>query len=106
MTLINLKDIEEKELLPGYRARFVHSEAMTLAYWTIRAGAPLPEHAHPHEQVTNLLKGEYEITVLGEIHRLKPGKVVVIPSNTPHSGRALSDCRILDVFYPVREEYR
>jgi quercetin dioxygenase-like cupin family protein len=106
MTLINLKDLEEKEVVPGYRARFVHTEAMTLAYWTIRAGAPLPEHTHPHEQVTTLLEGEFEFTLSGETHRLKPGKVVVIPSSVSHSGRAISDCRILDVFYPVREEYR
>jgi quercetin dioxygenase-like cupin family protein len=37
---------------------------------------------------------------------LTPGKVVVIGSNVPHSGKAITDCRILDVFQPVREDYR
>lgn len=26
--------------------------------------------------------------------------------HVPHSGRALTDCRVIDVFYPVREDYR
>jgi hypothetical protein len=36
---------------------------------------------------------------------LHPGQVVAIPSNVPHSGHAVSRCRILDVFQPVREHY-
>ena len=106
MSYIKLADLEEREMIPGYRARFVHTEHMTLAYWTIRAGSPLPEHSHPHEQVVNLLEGEFEFNLAGEIQRLSPGMVVVITSNLPHSGKAITDCRILDVFYPVRDDYR
>ena len=29
----------------------------------------------------------------------------MIPSNATHSGRAITACRILDVFYPLREDY-
>jgi len=106
MLTIDLYDLEEKELVPGFRARFVHSPNMTLAYWTIDAGSTLPEHSHPHEQVANLLEGEFEMTVGGETRVLKPGMVTIIPSNILHTGTALTDCRILDVFYPVREDYR
>ncbi len=31
----SLQDIEKKEIFPGYTVRFIHSERMTLAYWTI-----------------------------------------------------------------------
>ena len=34
------------------------------------------------------------------------GQVFVIPPDVPHSGRALTRCRVLDVFAPVREDYR
>ena len=32
--------------------------------------------------------------------------VLVIPGDVPHSGRSHTHCKILDVFSPVREEYR
>ena len=106
MTFVRLEDILERELVPGYHVRFVHSGYMTLAYWRVEAGAVLPEHTHPHEQVANLLEGEFELTVDGESKVLKPGEVAVIPGDVRHSGRAITECRLLDAFYPVREEYR
>ena len=106
MPFMDLHEIEQRELVPGYRARFVHSASMTIAYWDVDAGAVLPEHSHPDEQVANVLEGEFELTVAGEARVLGPGMVVVIPSNVPHSARAVTKCRLLDVFHPVREEYR
>lgn len=106
MPFIELGDIPEKELLPGLRVRFVHSEKMTLAYWSIDEGAMLPEHSHPHEQVANVIEGHFELTVDGESRVLRPGSVVVIPPDATHSGKALGDCKIIDVFYPVREDYK
>jgi quercetin dioxygenase-like cupin family protein len=66
----------------------------------------LPEHSHPHEQITNILSGEFELTVDGEPIRLHAGDYLVIAPDAVHSGRSITDCRILDVFCPVREDYR
>jgi quercetin dioxygenase-like cupin family protein len=105
MKPIQLEELESREIVPGYVARFVHSDHLTLAYWTIKAGAELPSHQHPHEQITNILEGEFELVLEGEVHQLEPGAVVQIASNVEHSGRARTACRIMDVFYPRREDY-
>jgi quercetin dioxygenase-like cupin family protein len=106
MPVVKLDDQPEKVLVAGTRVRFVHSASMTLAYWTFEPGAVLPAHAHPHEQVTNVLEGDFEMTVDGQVYRIRPGDVVVIPPNATHSGRAFTLCRFIDVFHPVREDYR
>jgi quercetin dioxygenase-like cupin family protein len=101
-----LSDIPIFEISRGFNARFIHTERMTLAYVDVDEGADLPEHAHMHEQVLNLLEGEFELNLNGQLIVLQPGQVVGIPSNMPHSGRAVTKCRILDVFSPVREDFR
>ena len=53
-----------------------------------------------------VVAGKFEMTLDGETLQLEKGKVAVIPANAKHSGRALTDCEIMDVFYPVREDYR
>ena len=106
MPLVDLKNVKEKEIKPGLYVRFVHSDNMTLAYWRFDPGVELPLHDHLHEQVVNVIEGELILTLDGEPLKLTPGKVVVIPPNVPHSGKAVDACRVIDVFYPVREDYK
>ncbi|MBO3699580.1 cupin domain-containing protein [Roseivirga sp. E12] len=106
MPFIQLENVKSKELLPGFSVKFVHTEKMTLAYWDIKAGSVLPEHSHHHEQVAaQVMSGEFELTLEGESKVMKAGDIAVIPSNAVHSGRAITDCQLLDVFSPVREDY-
>ncbi len=101
-----IASIPKKEIIPGFRGRFVHTEQSTLAYWEIDAGAELPEHAHHHEQTTQVLEGQFSFTLEGETRICEPGTIVVIPSYAKHSGKALTPCRLLDTFCPVREDYQ
>ena len=106
MPFIELSGVPAREIVPGFTARFVHSENMTFSYWQVKEGAVLPEHSHPHEQVATLITGKFEMTVAGETRIIEAGMVAVIPPEAKHRGRALTDCYILDVFYPIREDYR
>ena len=106
MNFVNLNDLPVKEVVPGFRGKFIHSQNITLAHWTISAGAELPNHDHPHEQITTLIKGDFEFTLADEVKRISAGESVVIPSNISHKGKAITDCYAIDVFYPVREDYK
>lgn len=99
-------DIVPVEIMPGFSGRFIHTEHLTLALWKIRKGSILPLHQHPHEQVSQLISGEFEMTVNGEYQKAVPGELITIPGNTDHEGKALSDCVIFDIFSPVREDYK
>ncbi len=100
-----LSEKEEREVMPGFRGRFIHSETMTFAFWDIDKDSVLPEHQHPHEQVAIVQSGAFELTIDGITGVYENSKIAVIPSGAVHSGRALTDCKILDVFSPPREDF-
>ncbi|MBD0369089.1 MAG: cupin domain-containing protein, partial [Flavisolibacter sp.] len=56
MPFIELAHLPSKEIVKGYYARIIHTGTLTLVYWTVEAGAAIPEHAHPHEQVAHVLQ--------------------------------------------------
>jgi len=106
MPFQNLEALDAREIVPGFRGRFIHTDQMTFSYWVVEEGAALPSHAHPHEQITTVIEGRFEMTVGGETRLCEPGMVAVIPGGVTHSGRALTPCRIVDVFQPPRADYR
>lgn len=102
----SLHTLAPREIMPGFFGKLVHGEQMSLAFWEVREGAEVPEHHHPHEQMMHVLEGQFEFTLNGATRTYGPGDIVLIPSGARHSGRALTPCRLLDAFSPVREEYR
>jgi unsaturated pyranuronate lyase len=96
-----------KDLAPGVHARTFWGERMLMALVDLDANAIIPTHSHPHEQVGIVIKGEPEFTIAGEVKKLKPGDMYVIPGGVGHSVIVgLEPAQVLDVFSPVREEYK
>lgn len=106
MPFIDLNQAKQVEIISGYKARFVHTGNYTLSYWNITAGAELPEHQHMHQQVSMIIKGRFEITIDGQTQTLEKGMIALIPPNTLHSAKALTDCEVTDIFYPERDDYK
>lgn len=102
----HISDISPIEVIKGYKARFIHTESLTLGFWEAEKGAVLPLHRHIHEQVTQVEEGEFQLTIDGETKVYTKGMVAVIPPDVEHGGVALTDCRLFDIFSPVREDYK
>jgi len=101
-----LDTIPAKEIIPGFRGKGVHGKEMSLLFWEVEAGARVPEHHHTNEQIMHVIEGRFEFTLEGTTREYGPGDIVLIPSLATHSGRAITACRLLDVFSPARDEYR
>lgn len=101
-----IKDVAPKQLVPGIIGHYAHGKNMTFGFVEIEAGSDLPAHSHPHEQITYIIEGELDMIIGGEQCKLTPGMYHIIPSNVVHSAVARSQCKLIDVFGPVREEYK
>ena len=103
---LNIKNLKPKEIIPGFKGRFVNGENLTWAFWEIKKDSTIPEHFHVHEQIMHVISGSFSFTLEGETSVFGEGDTIVIPSNCKHCGSALTDCKIMDVFCPKREEYK
>ncbi|MDB5137867.1 MAG: hypothetical protein JWP37_4470 [Mucilaginibacter sp.] len=99
-------DIPTKEIAPGFFSKLIHTDTNTINFIEVKAGCSVPLHQHVHEQSTFVIDGKFELTVNGVPQVLEPGLFAIIPTNARHGGIAITDCKLLDIFSPVREDYR
>ena len=94
-------------IFPGVEIRTHAGTGMMLSHVTFEPDSAVLEHSHPHEQMGILLSGRLEFTIGGQTTVLLPGDMWRIPGGVPHSARAVGGrVEALDVFQPVRDDYR
>jgi len=106
MKINKLDKISGDEIIPGFVGKFIHGKEMSLAFWKVKKNSTVPVHNHYHEQCLYVKKGMFELTIKSKKKILKENELIVIKSNEKHSGTALTDCELIDVFAPAREEYK
>jgi quercetin dioxygenase-like cupin family protein len=99
-------DITTKEIAPGFFSKLIHTDNNTINFIEVKAGCSVPLHQHIHQQCAFVLEGKFELTVNGDPQVLERGSFAVIPPNMQHGGTAITDCKLLDIFSPVRDDYR
>lgn len=62
-------------------------------------------HKHPHQQVTYIEKGKFEVTVGDKTEVLVEGDAFVVPSDEMHGATCLEDGILIDTFSPHREDF-
>ena len=95
-----------KTLAPGIAGHYAHGDKCTLGLVKLEKGSKVPLHNHSHEQITYTVQGQLQMVIDGKDCLLEKGMYYVIPSYVMHSAVALTDCQVMDVFGPVREEYK
>lgn len=80
-------------------------EKIMLNLVSFEPGAEIPEHHHPHEQISLVIEGELEFELEGEKFSLKAGEGVLIPSEMKHGAKARKKTLAYDCFSPPRWDY-
>ena len=103
-----VKGVEKTEVtvVPGVRRKTLAvGENTLMAKFVLEAGAELPLHTHPHEQIGYLISGRLRFTVGGETQDLVAGDSWAVPGGVEHKAEVLEPVEALEVFYPVRQDY-
>jgi quercetin dioxygenase-like cupin family protein len=107
MTFYSADELPATEMLPGVLRRAVYLDDVMITFVDFEPNSVLPEHHHPHQQITWIVLGSMEFDLDGEKRLLKAGDGVLVKPDTPHSAVVLDEpCRALDAWHPVRDDYR
>ena len=101
-----LREATPHTLVEGVTMRPLFGDGAMLNLIEFEQGAGVPLHDHHHEQLGYVLEGELLLTIDGVEHRLGPGAAYTISGGVAHSARSEGPCLVLDIFQPVREDYR
>jgi len=102
----SIKNIKPKELAPGITGYYAHGEKSSFGYIELKKGSQVPFHSHINEQITYIIEGQLDMMIGGVAYSLTDGMYHVINANVPHSAIAVTDCKVIDAFSPVREDYK
>ncbi|TSD67465.1 cupin domain-containing protein [Inquilinus sp. KBS0705] len=102
----HFSNIDTKEIAPGFFSKLIHTDTNTINFIEVAAGCTVPDHSHVHEQLSFVIEGQFQLTVGGIPQILDSGMFAVIPSNAVHNGLAITNCKLIDVFSPVRQDYK
>ena len=103
MAFVDTNKLPVIQRKPGWHGRYFNSPSLTFAHYDFEAGSTIHEHAHPQEEVWQVLEGELEITIGGVTNRVGPGFVGIVPPDTAHFVKAISDGKAIVTDYPIRE---
>jgi quercetin dioxygenase-like cupin family protein len=104
---VRLDAVSAFELAAGVTGRPLFGDGAMLNLIRFEPGAEVPPHRHPHEQLGIVLEGMQALVVEGVAHELRPLEAYVLPGGVEHSAYCGPDgALVLDVFCPVREDYR
>jgi len=102
-----IPQLKETEMLPGVRRRAVSLNKVMITFFEFEPHAIVPEHDHPHEQISVVIEGAMEFQLGEEKRVLKAGEGAVIPSGVKHGARILDQpTTVYDSWSPPREDYR
>ncbi|MCA9124781.1 MAG: cupin domain-containing protein [Planctomycetaceae bacterium] len=105
--IISREDCSKHNIFPGVDIFTAAGEQMMLSFVEFAPHAVVEMHSHPHEQMGLLLEGELKFTIGDEESVVRPGQMWRIPGNVPHKAVAGdAPVKALDVFSPIREDYR
>ena len=102
-----VEEMGKHTIFPGVHIHTAAADKMLLAVVDLEPHSVVAEHSHHHEQVGMILQGKVIFHIGDEQRTLSAGDVYRIPGHVRHKVITLDEpAKAIDIFTPVREEYR
>jgi quercetin dioxygenase-like cupin family protein len=107
MSFVKLQNAETFTPEPGMKRQVLaHSSQLMLVRHLFEPGWVGARHSHPHHQLVYVVSGAIRVDVGGKTFDVLAGDSFVVDGDVEHQASALEASEVLDVFTPVREDYR
>lgn len=106
MGFIKNSEIPLETVAPGMTRQIMgYDSDLMLVVVNFKKGGVGANHSHPHQQVSYVQSGAFEVNINGEKEVLRGGDAFIIPSNEDHGAVCLEDGVLIDTFSPVRKDF-
>ena len=107
MSLVRTQEVQSFTPEIGMtRQVLAHNDQIMLVRHYFEQGWVGARHSHPHHQLVYVVRGRLRVEVDGKTFDVFAGDSFVVDGGVEHQASALETSEVLDVFTPVREDYR
>jgi len=95
-----------EEVAPGMTRQIMgYDSDLMLVKVNFEKGSIGYKHKHPHQQVSYVVSGKFEVEIDGKKEILETGDAFTIPSDKEHGAVCIEDGVLIDTFSPLREDF-
>jgi quercetin dioxygenase-like cupin family protein len=106
-SFVKTGDARTFEPEPGMKRQVLsYSDQLMLVRHYFEKGWVGARHGHPQHQLVYVVSGAIRVDVAGRVFDVRAGDSFVVDGGVEHQASALEASEVLDVFTPVREDYR
>jgi len=103
---LNWETIPVERPSEGIERQLVVGNNLMICRFRFAPNLVTPEHTHPHEQMSIVVRGRVRFFIEGEERIASPGDVLSFPSECWHGATMMEEeVELIDIFTPIREDF-
>ncbi|MCL2116223.1 MAG: cupin domain-containing protein [Methanobrevibacter sp.] len=92
---INISGLAEYQEGSVVSREIIRKEVGTVTIFAFDKGQGLSEHSAPFDAMVQIVDGEAEITISGNLNIVKEGELIIMPANEPHALAAVKPFKMI-----------
>ena len=104
---ISRESVDIVEALKGiYRKTLAYNDRVMLCLFTLKKDAKIPLHNHESHQIGYIIKGKIQFITENDTFIASAGDSYVFDSYEKHGANIIENTEIIEVFSPIRDDYK